>query len=49
MKNATKDMIFPQDLVDDLMTSFIEDQNRFSKLSSPLTNLDLTSNEGDEN
>ena len=49
MKNATKDMIFPQELVDDLMKSFSDDERQFSRLSSPLANLNLTSNEGDEN
>ena len=46
MKNATTDIIFPQELVDDLMKSFSEDEGQFSRLSSPLANLSF--NESDE-
>lgn len=47
MKNARTDIIFPQESVDDLMKSFSEYEAQFSRLSSPLTNLNF--NEGDEN
>jgi hypothetical protein len=46
MKNATKDMIFPQELVDDLIKSFSEDDGRLTRLSSPLSNVNF--NESDE-
>lgn len=46
MKNATQDIIFPQELVDDLMKSFSEDEGQFTRLSSPLSNVNF--NESDE-
>lgn len=46
MKNATTDIIFPQELVDDLMKSFSEDEAQFTRLSSPLSNVNF--NESDE-
>lgn len=46
MKNATKNVIFPQELVDDLMKSFGEDASQITRLSSPLSNVNF--NESDE-
>lgn len=47
MKNAMQEIIFPQELVDDLMKSFDEDNARLSGLLSPLSNMNL--NEENEN
>jgi len=46
MKNATKNVIFPQELVDELMNSFNEDSSQITRLSSPLSSLNF--NESDE-
>jgi hypothetical protein len=47
MKNATTDIIFPQELSDGLLELFKEDEAQFNRLSSPLSNVNF--NEGDEN
>jgi hypothetical protein len=49
MKNATQDIIFPQELVDDLMKSFSEDEAQFTRLSSPLSNVNFVHDEENEN
>ena len=46
MKNSTKDIIFTNDLVDDLMRQFSENDTQFARLSSPLSNVNF--NESDE-
>ncbi len=48
MKNATNTMIFPQELVDGLISSFAEDTIKLNRLSSPLSNVNISLNEGDD-
>jgi hypothetical protein len=44
---TTKNNTFSQEAVDALMLSFIEDEQQFARLSSPLVNAGVTSHEGD--
>jgi hypothetical protein len=47
MKNNKQNYAFSQEAVDALMQSFIDDEQQFAKLSSPLVNAGVTSHEGD--
>ncbi len=48
MRNAKNDIIFPQDVVDSLESLFNEDAKQFNKLSSPLSNVNISLNGGDD-
>lgn len=42
VKNATKNVFFTNEMVDDLMKSFEEDAARIERLASPISRLDLS-------